>query len=174
MPRVFSIGLALALFVLSASAGARAADSVGRYEAGPLIGFSAGVFDAIQGNDMAGLARLEYRENNDWWLKPLVNLTATTDGAVFFSGGLYAELFLSENLYVSPSFTPGLFLKGNGQDLGFPLEFRSQFEIGWRFHTGLRFSVSINHISNGGRARFNPGSESIAISMLIPFDKLFD
>lgn len=174
MPRFFSIGLALGMLVLSASAGARAAESVGRYEAGPLIGFSAGVFDVIQGNEMAGEARLEYRENNDWWLKPMANITATTDGAVFFSGGLYAELFLSENLYVSPSFTPGLFLNGNGQNLGFPLEFRSQFEIGWRFHTGLRFSVSINHISNGGRGRFNPGSESIAISMLIPFDKLFE
>lgn len=159
--------------VLSASA-AGAAETVDRYKAGPLIGFSAGMFDIVQGDDEAFEGRLEYRQNNDWWFKPLAGVTATTDANVFMSIGLYSELFLTDEFYLSPSFSPGVFLRGQGKNLGHPIEFRSQIELGWRFHTGLRASLSINHISNAGSGRRNPGSESVVFSLLIPFDKLFE
>jgi lipid A 3-O-deacylase len=155
-------------------AGAGAAEAVDRYKTGPLLGFSAGMFDIVQGDDEAFEGRLEYRHNNDWWFKPLVNVTGTTDGTSFLSVGLYSEIFLTDEFYLSPSFSPGVFLRGQGKNLGHPIEFRSQMEIGWRFRTGLRASVSINHLSNAGSGRRNPGSESIVLSLLVPFNKLLD
>jgi lipid A 3-O-deacylase len=163
-------GLALLLPV----SGSGAAEAVDRYKAGPLIGFSAGMFDIVQGDDEAFEGRLEYRHNNDWWFKPLLNVTGTTDGTAFISAGFYSELFLTDEFYLSPSFTPGVFLRGQGKNLGHPIEFRSQIEIGWRFYTGMRASISLNHLSNAGSGRRNPGSESVVFSLLIPFDKLFE
>ena len=166
--------IACALAVVLPVSGAGAAEAVDRYKAGPLISFSLGMFDIIQGDDEAVEGRLEYRHNNDWWLKPMFNVTGTTDATFFISTGLYAELYLTENLYLSPSFTPGVFLRGQGKNLGHPIEFRSQIDLGWRFYTGMRASVSVNHISNAGSGRRNPGSESVVFTLSIPFNKLFD
>lgn len=166
--------IAGALAVVLPISGAYAAEAVDRYEAGPLLSFSAGMFDIIQGDDEAFEGRLEYRHNNDWWFKPIINVTGTTDATFFLSAGLYSELYLTENLYLSPSFTPGVFLRGQGKNLGHPIEFRSQIDIGWRFYTGMRASVSVNHISNAGSGRKNPGSESVVFTLSIPFNKLFE
>jgi len=155
------------------SGAVHAEKAVDRYEAGPLASFSFGYFDIIQGDDGAFEGRFEYRQNNDWWIKPLAGVTANSDAAVFLKVGVYAELFLTENLYLSPSFSPGVFLRGQGKNLGHPIEFRSQIEVGWRFYTGMRATVSLNHLSNAGSGRRNPGSESVVFSLMIPFNKLF-
>lgn len=162
------------LIAVSPFSAAGAADAIDRYKTGPLIGFSAGMFDIVQGDDEAIEGRIEYRHNNDWWFKPLLSVTATTDATVFLSAGLYSEIFLTDELYLSPSFAPGVFLRGQGKNLGHPIEFRSQIEIGWRFYTGLRASISLNHLSNAGSGRKNPGSESVVFSLLIPFNKIFE
>ncbi|WP_417516711.1 acyloxyacyl hydrolase [Minwuia sp.] len=153
--------------------GAVQAKDAARYETGPLLGISGGFFDSVQLEDPAVEGRLEYRQNNDWWFKPLAGVTANTEGGVFLHVGLYSEIFLTENLYVSPSFSPGVFLRGQSKNLGHPIEFRSQIEVGWRFGNGVRTSVSFNHISNAGSGRRNPGTESAVISLLIPFSVLF-
>ncbi|WP_416896694.1 MAG: acyloxyacyl hydrolase [Minwuia sp.] len=166
--RLITVAGLIALCSLTAHA-----ESVPRYEAGPLLGFSAGAFDLTQGEDAAIEGRLEYRQNNDWWFKPLATFMANTDGAAFAGIGIYSEIFLTENFYLSPSFTPGVFLRGQSKNLGHPIEFRSQMELGWRFESGLRTSVSINHISNAGMGNRNPGTESVVISLLVPFGQLF-
>ena len=159
-------GLAIVLACLIGGFGsnARAAE---RFSDDPLIGLTLGYFDVI-GQEAPSLeGRIEIRSNNDWWLKPFGGVMTNTDRAAHVFAGVYAELFWGEHFYVSPSFAPGIYMKGNSRDLGYPLEFRSQIELGWRFAGGVRTSVSLNHISNAGLGQ-NPGTESVAMSVLLP------
>lgn len=165
--RLRLIGAAAALcagLIAGLSGPARAAE---RFTDAPLLGLTLGYFDVI-GQEAPSLeGRLELRANNDWWLKPFGGVMANTERAAHIYAGVYAELFWGEHFYVSPSFAPGIYMKGNSRDLGYPLEFRSQIELGWRFDSGIRASVSLNHISNAGLGQ-NPGTESVAFSVLLP------
>jgi hypothetical protein len=67
-----------------------------------------------------------------------------------------------------PTFAPGYYRQGNGKDLGYPLEFRSQLELGFRFAPGQRFSIAFAHLSNGGLGRSNPGQESLTLAWQVP------
>lgn len=156
--------LALSFLPLLAPDTATAAD---RYTTGPLLGLSLGHFDVI-GQEAPSLeGRLELRANNDWWLKPFGGIMSNTDRAAHIFAGVYAEFFVTDHFYLSPSFAPGLYMQGHSRDLGYPLEFRSEMEFGWRFENGIRASVSLNHISNAGLGQ-NPGTESAAVSLLLP------
>ena len=59
-------------------------------------------------------------------------------------------------------------MKGNSKDLGYLLQFRSQIEFAWRIDGGTRLGLSLNHISNAGLGTQNPGSETIALSLIMP------
>jgi hypothetical protein len=65
------------------------------------------------------------------------------------------------------SFAPGYYRAGGGKDLGYPLEFRSGIELGWRFHEG-RVGVELYHLSNASLARHNPGEESLVLTLALP------
>ncbi len=65
---------------------------------------------------------------------------------------------------VTPTFVPGLYRHGGGRDLGYPVEFRSQLEIGHRLRGGPRIAVAFSHQSNGGLGSRNPGEETLTIN----------
>jgi len=94
---------------------------------------------------------------------------ANTDGAVYIFSGFYIDIPITSFLYISPSFAPGLYHKGNSKNLNFALEFRSQIEIGIRLENNIRVGISFSHISNASLGKINPGVESIALTYLIPF-----
>lgn len=136
------------------------------------LAFSVGAFDMVQRSDDGLEARLEYRSDAPWWLKPFGGITATTDAAVHLYVGVYADLVIGEHFYIQPSFAPGAFFEGNGKVLGNILEFRSQLELGYRFRDDSRLGISLNHISNAGLGTSNPGSESLVLTYSVPL-KLF-
>jgi hypothetical protein len=57
-----------------------------------------------------------------------------------------------------------VYRQGDGRDLGYPLEFRSQLEIGHRFRGGPRIALAFSHLSNAGLGSHNPGQESVTIN----------
>ena len=69
---------------------------------------------------------------------------------------------------ITPSFAPGYYDKGNGKELYFNLEFRSQLEIAFRFTNGARIGASIGHISNASLGPPNPGVEYLACTIAFP------
>jgi len=166
----------LAAFLFSqAIAGATWAQSgFDRKGDGLQLALTAGFFDAVQLEDETEEVRVEYRYDLDWYLKPMGGLMLTADQAAHVFMGVYAEYFFTDNFYVSPSFAPGIFMKGQGKDLGHVVQFRSQLDLGWRFDNALRLSVSLNHISNAGLGKFNPGSETVAVTLSFPLHGYFD
>ncbi|MGB5847273.1 MAG: acyloxyacyl hydrolase [Ignavibacteriaceae bacterium] len=91
-----------------------------------------------------------------------------TEGAIHIYLGLYYDVPLTDFLFLTPSFAPGLYAKNSSKDLNFALEFQSQIEISFKFVNGARVGVSFNHISNATLGEENPGVESLALTYIIP------
>ena len=133
------------------------------------ITFSIALFDFIQNYNSAIEGRTEFRfYRAPIPVKPLSGIMANSDGGLFLYLGLLYDIPVSTFLYVTPSFSPGLYYKSSSKELGFVLNFRSQLEISLKFENNFRFGISFNHISNGTLGSINPGVESLAISAQFP------
>ncbi|NNG28083.1 MAG: acyloxyacyl hydrolase [Ignavibacteriaceae bacterium] len=127
------------------------------------------MFDILQQGNPSLEGRVEFRFNKmDSKVKPFSGLMANTDGAVYLYSGFYIDIPITSFLYISPSFAPGLYYKGNSKNLNFALEFRTQIEIGIRLDNNIRVGASFNHISNASLGKINPGVESLAITYYFP------
>ena len=157
-----------------------------------LISFSVGVYDqdwfephfgflvgGHGGTDKAADFRLEYRSGTSlvpWTepyvkIKPFAGLEATSDLAIYGLGGILFDIPLGP-VMITPSFGVGLYSRGQGRDLGFPVEFRSQIEVGYRFENEMRVSVAYSHISNGNLSEYNPGVDMISAYLHVPVNLL--
>lgn len=85
-----------------------------------------------------------------------------------YTGVTWAYDF-AENIFGEFSFGPSL---NNGRkdksqddrkDLGFPILFRESLSLGWRFDANNNLSMFLDHISNGGLARYNGGMETAGV-----------
>ena len=128
------------------------------------------------GRDSVGLD-LEYRSGRSLlaMLEPWATLRPFAAGLVTTRSQLWAGAGLVLEVPVGPvrltlGSGPGLYVRGDGQDLGNDLVFRSQVELAWRFDSGWRVAVSAMHLSNAGLGDHNPGSDVAALLVQIPID----
>jgi lipid A 3-O-deacylase len=162
VPRI----LTLAILAASASAHAEA------QERARAISFGTGWYDFVQKRDPAMEARVEYRVGPAARpLRGIVVATMTGDAAMFLGVGIGYELKLGRRWMLTPTFTPGYYREGKGKDLGYPLEFRSQLEIGYEFRRGYRVLMAVSHSSNAGLGRSNPGQETLTLAGLVPLGR---
>lgn len=145
---------------LFAAGGVRGSDR----EEGTTLLVATGWFDANRKRDQAAEGRLELRSGTfAAGARAVAAAIATTDGSLFAGLGVVYPIRLG-HWDVTPSFVPGLYRRGHGRDLGYPLEFRSQLELGWRFAGGRRVAIALSHLSNAGLGTSNPGQESLTMS----------
>ncbi len=116
------------------------------------------------------------KEDNFFYLKPLIGVEYTSDNASYFLAGVYIEENLNEifgsekNLFnFIPSFAFGYYDDGNGKKLGNNLQFRTTFEISYNLKNENRVGISLGHISNANLGDKNPGVEIVSITYQIPF-----
>lgn len=138
-----------------------------------LLSPGVGLFAFHKEGSRAAQLSLEYRWGFDYKVyRPLVGFLVTQDGSLYGYGGISLDLFFNSHWYLAPSFAAGLYCAGGGRDLGYPLEFRSGLEIGYRFHDHSSLSAQIYHMSNASLGDRNPGQESIVLIYSIPLYKL--
>ena len=138
------------------------------------IAFSGAYFDVNHRRHDAFEGRVEYRSGHRFWLvKPFVGVMATSEGAGYGYAGILMDLYFGRRIVVTPSFAPGVYLHGSGENLGFPLEFRSQIEVSYRFDDRSRLGVSFSHMSNASLGDHNQGVESLAVTYAVPLYKIF-
>jgi lipid A 3-O-deacylase len=134
-----------------------------------MVSVSLSYFNVLRKSKNAIESRFEYRSAIKLWeLKPFVGIMATSDKAFYALAGFYYDIRLSDKIILTPSFAPGYFSKGNGMDLAYELEFRSQLEVSYIFENRSRLGFSFSHMSNANFGESNPGVESIAIIYSIP------
>ena len=139
-----------------------------------LLALSVGWYDALHNTASATQFRGEWRSGKGVWkVKPLIGVMGTTDGAYHGYAGILVDFQLG-NFYITPSFAPGIYVRGNGKNIGGPVQFRSQIELGYRLPNRGRLAISVDHISNAGIYQRNPGVESAMLTYGIPLDLIFN
>jgi hypothetical protein len=155
------------LFAFSAglggnSRGARADDPY-------FLAAGGGVFD-FNRPSYVGQARLELRFADRFLLfKPMLGVLVTTDRAVYGYGGVRIDLYIDNRWVVTPNAALGGYYRGDGIDLGSTLEFKTGAELDYRFDDHSRLGIAIDHISNAGITKQNPGSNTLLLYYSYPF-----
>ena len=133
------------------------------------LALSSAVFDILQQDDPSYENRLEFRIGKvELLANPFIGVMMNSEGAMHLYIGIYHDIPVTNRIYVTPSFAPGIYSMGYSKDLKFMLVFQSQIEASYWFVKGGRIGISFNHISNASLGMENPGVESIAITYIIP------
>ena len=101
-------------------------------------------------------------------LSPITGALVTADSAAYVYTGVQAQYKLGKINFI-PSFTPGLYSKGNGKDLGHIVEFKSELQISLDLFSNSQIGFSYNHLSNASLGTKNPGANSYMFNFFKSF-----
>ena len=135
------------------------------------ISFYAGTFDVIdkEGDDQTTLFGIEHKNPTlfrDTFLgkfSPVSGGFMTGDSSVYLYTGVEGQYGVGP-LKILPSFTPGVYEKGDGKDLGSVLEFKSEIKLGIDIFENSQIGYSYSHISNNNWGDTNPGTDNQQIT----------
>ena len=133
-----------------------------------------GMFDFSDDGQAAGLFGLQhqndelFRESFLGKLSPITGGFLTEKSAIYLYTGVQAEYELGL-LTITPSFAPGYYNYGDGKDLGYPLEFKSEVQVALDLSEKTQLGMSYNHISNASLGTKNPGANSYMFNFLKQF-----
>jgi hypothetical protein len=117
----------------------------------------------------AGELRGEYRFSQGiFFIKPIVGAFGTSRHSVYAYGGLRADFIILDHYVIEPNAAVGYYNKGNGKNLGSPVEFKTGLELAYRFDNAARLGIAFDHISNAGLTRTNPGTEQLLVMLSWP------
>ena len=138
------------------------------------LNFFTGMFDFSDDKQSSGLLGLQH-QNEELFrnsflgkLSPITGGFFTEKSAFYLYSGVQAEYELGF-LTITPSFAPGYYNYGNGKDLGYPLEFKSEVQISFNLSDSSHLGMSYNHISNASLGTKNPGANSYMLNFLKQF-----
>jgi len=133
-----------------------------------------GIFDFSDDKQAAGIIGLQH-QNDELFkksfigkLSPITGGFFTENSAFYLYTGVQAEYELGF-LTLTPSFAPGYYSNGNGKDLGYPLEFKSEIQMSFDLSDTTHLGMSYNHISNASLGNKNPGANSYMFNFLKKF-----
>jgi lipid A 3-O-deacylase len=134
------------------------------------ISLNAGSFNALRSDNQSFQYGAEYRFSEvDFGIRPIIGAFGTSDSAAYGYVGLNWDVALIPNqLYIIPNFAVGAFSEGDGKDLGGTLQFRSGIELAYQFPNAHQIGVALNHLSNAGIYKKNPGEETIMVTYSLP------
>ncbi len=169
------------IFLLFLTFSAIAFSDIKRQVNGPitepkLLSAGAGIFNIVRNEKMLDL-QLEYRscyafyKNKFLFFRPLFGVMATSKFSAYVYSGVAFDIFFAKSIVFTPSFAPGIYFRGKGMDLGFPLEFRSSVELAYRFNNKSRLGAMFYHLSNASLSSHNPGTECLVFFYAFPLNK---
>ena len=142
----------------------------------PMLNLTAGKIGALDNvPKKANRYGIEYRGKKitKWEIIPAYGYTWSVNGSKYIYNDLKRDWNFKNNLVFTLSLGTGLFDNNDSIDLGHAIEFRSGFELTYRFEQGYRLGLAAYHLSNSRLSSKNPGTESIVVSFLMPLNKLF-
>jgi len=138
------------------------------------LNFYTGMFDFSDDGQRATLFGFEHQNENlvrDSFLgtlSPVTGFMLTENNAAYAYTGIQAQYNLGK-LNIIPSFTPGIYGKGDGKDLGHTIEFKSEIKLSFDIFSESELGFSYNHISNASLGEKNPGANSYIFNFLKKF-----
>jgi len=134
-----------------------------------LIYLGSGINNFRRPNSRSTEFRLEFKSKYSKWLfHPILGYSMTTKKQIYAYGGVSLDLYPNPYFVIAPNFAAGYYNKGDGKDLGFPLEFRSGIEVAVKFKNQMRLGAHVSHTSNASIGRKNPGLETVILFLAFP------
>ena len=93
------------------------------------------------------------------------SISVTDQGGIWVGYGFIRKVRLSNAFIFNFDFFPGVYLKNNEEDLGGWLMFRSGLELEYTIDSLWKLSLCYDHRSSGDIWEYNPGMETIKISL---------
>jgi hypothetical protein len=139
----------------------------------PMMSITVGKVGAFTPDRRSDRYGLEYRAKpfSKWKLIPTFGIAWSTKESKFIYSELKHDWNFKKNMVFTTSLGVGIFDNNNNLDLGHPIEFRTGFELSYRFKNGYRVGVAAFHLSNSRLSQKNPGTEAIVASFLIPIHR---
>ena len=139
------------------------------------LNFFTGVFDFSDHKQRSPILGIEH-QNDELFIRstggaiysPITGAFITGNNAFYIYTGIQAEYKIG-NFIINPSFAPGYYGEGNGKDLGYPLEFKTEVQLAFDLSESTHLGMSYNHISNASLGDKNPGANSYMLNFLKQF-----
>ncbi len=137
-----------------------------------------GVFDLMREKYRTFELGAEYKFSTPWrcsvdslYFRPVLGAMGNAHKNAYLYGGINFDFFVMDSLVIAPGFAAGWYGRGEGKDLGCPVEFRTLIEMAWQFRDQSRIGIRFYHLSNAGLGHKNPGEESLVLTYDIPMKK---
>ena len=106
-----------------------------------------------------------------WNLHPAVGVSVAGNGSGWVGLGTAVTFGAkSEGLFARFTSMVGAHRQGSGRNLGGALQFRNALDVGYRWGSGVEAGLGVDHRSNAGLKRPNPGLNTIYLFASIPLD----
>tara|TARA_B100000686_G_scaffold352930_1_gene456569 strand:+ start:167 stop:685 length:519 start_codon:yes stop_codon:yes gene_type:complete len=138
------------------------------------INFFTGMFDFSDDKQKSGLVGIQHQNENLYKyygsgkLSPITGAFLTGNSAFYLYTGIQSEYEFG-SFKITPSFAPGYYNYGDGKDLGYPLEFKTEVQMTFDLSESSNLGMSYNHISNASLGSKNPGANSYMFNFLKQF-----
>lgn len=138
------------------------------------LALGAGAFDITPGGQKhagtQGVFRGEYHFGDVLipLFSPFVGLDVTTKGGTYVYGGFGFDINFGPNWVLTPNGAAGYYQRGDGTKLGSWMEFRTGAELDYKFADQSRLGVSVQHMSNAGLTKYNPGEQEVLLVYQLP------
>lgn len=103
-------------------------------------------------------------------IRPLAGIMYSAKEELYLYAGINTDIDLGSSFVLTPSAAAGFYDRGNGRDLGYPLEFRLAAELAYIFQSKTRLIISAGHISNAYIGDRNVGTEFLRIGFSVPLE----
>ena len=136
--------------------------------------FYTGIFDFSDEGKKSTLVGIQHQNENLYrdsffgTISPVTGFLITGDSATYLYTGIQAEYNIGK-INLTPSFTPGLYVQGDGKDLGHLVEFKSEVQLSFDLLKNSELGFSYNHISNVSLGDKNPGANSYMFNFFKKF-----
>ena len=167
------IKVLILLVVLSVSSVSKA-EEVNDLDSGHEFNFFSGMFDFSDDGKRSTIFGIQHQNENllrnslIGTISPVTGAMITADNATYIYTGVQAQYKLG-SIDITPSFTPGIYNKGDGKDLGHLVEFKSEIQISLDLFKNSQLGMSYNHISNASLGEKNPGANSYMLNYFQKF-----
>ncbi len=98
------------------------------------------------------------------------SLTSNNDFWMGAGGKWSTERVTDSPIFIELSVMPGLYVRGDGPNIGFPLQFRGALGAGYNFDNGASISVFFDHRSNANLSEVNSGIETLGVRLSMTLD----
>jgi len=139
----------------------------------PAVVLSAGTFALVEAYDYPYRLGIQYRfaARGRWSLEPGLGAAFGPDGMAFLYLDLLRDFRLGERWFLTPSLAAGYFANGDEIGVREHLEFQSAIALSRVLDGGLRVGLAVHHVSNGGLASPNNGTESLVVFVRYPLGR---